>query len=484
MRNRPDGPIQIIEFYEEMSYSPINSKIKIRYLIVSSFRLSTTVRDLVSKLPTASESQKETTARRLLELAIFPENQLKMTKVPGLLAGLTELLISGNDKAKEYAAAALYNLAMSPENKVTMPEVPGLLAGLTGLLTSGDDKAKEYAAAALRILAIVPESRTKMTKVPGLLAGLTDLLRSGNDKAKEYAAWALSILAMSPENQVKLAEFPGLLAGLTDFLISGSELAKAYAAAALFYLAFCSQSRTKMAEFRGLLAGLTDLLRSGSELAKEYAAAALSNLAMSPGNRTKMAEVSGLLEGLTELLISGSEIAKDYAERVLEDLATDHETNKGLVLQALVHKLSHDSDDERLFNLFSRLGGAPAVVDAIVSLSDTSRQIPLINKVLSKKIGDEISLFARLFWEGDEFKDKELLELLRSTKRAAAPRSRDEAMAFHGAGAPAGGGSAGASDKGKALEVERLYKDIRLKKNDWGSDGSGFFNPSTRIAFE
>jgi hypothetical protein len=158
-----------------------------------------------------------------------------------------------------------------------------------------------------------------------------------------------------------------------------------------------------------------------------------------------MAEFPGLLEGLTDLLRSGNDEAKEYAAWSLHSLGTTHQPHKRLVLQALVHKLSHDSHDNLLFDLFFHLGGAPAVVDAIVSLSDTSRQIPLINKVLSKKIGDKISLFARLFWEGDEFKDKELLELLRSTKRAAAPRSRDEAMAFRGAGAPAGGGSAGAS---------------------------------------
>jgi hypothetical protein len=158
-----------------------------------------------------------------------------------------------------------------------------------------------------------------------------------------------------------------------------------------------------------------------------------------------MAGVPHLLAGLTELLRSGNDKTKENAAGALCSLAGNSQPNKGLVLQALLHQLSHDSHDERLFNLFFHLGGAPAVVDAIVSLSDTSRQIPLINKVLSKKIGDETSLIARLFWKGDEFKDVKLLGLLRSTKRAAAAPSRDEAMAFRGAGAPAGGGSAGAS---------------------------------------
>jgi hypothetical protein len=293
---------------------------------------------------------------------------------------------------------------------------------------------KESGSFGLKVLSFIPENREPMARINGLIVVLVDLLSSGSDRAKENAAGALQALALAPENRALMGGTPGLFEGLVRLLISGSDKAK------------------------------------------ENAAGALWTLARAPENRALMGGTPGLLGWLVGLLISGSDKAKDRAAGALANLAFENPENQDAILQALLSTLSHSTSDElnneRLFDLFSGLGGAAAIVKAILKLSDQSSQMRLINKVLSKKSGDTTSLIARLFWEKDVFKGPRLLELLRSKRRAiketaAAPATAEVgagAMVFHGAGAPAGGGSAGALDEIKALEVESLYEDIRLKK--------------------
>ena len=336
---------------------------------------------------------------------------------------------------------------------------------------------KESGSFGLKVLSFIPENREPMARINGLIVVLVDLLSSGSDRAKENAAGALQALALAPENRALMGGTPGLFEGLVRLLISGSDKAKENAAGALWTLAFENpENRALMAGKERLIAGLVTLLSSGTPAAQENAARALWTLARAPENRALMGGTPGLLGWLVGLLISGSDKAKDRAAGALANLAFENPENQDAILQALLSTLSHSTSDElnneRLFDLFSGLGGAAAIVKAILKLSDQSSQMRLINKVLSKKSGDTTSLIARLFWEKDVFKGPRLLELLRSKRRAiketaAAPATAEVgagAMVFHGAGAPAGGGSAGALDEIKALEVESLYEDIRLKK--------------------
>jgi hypothetical protein len=153
------------------------------------------------------------------------EARWKIAAEAGVLDGLAAALwVQGHDKCHEDAAAALSNLAVSDEARLTVARTPGVVSGLTGLVVSGSDKVAQPLHHPRRPAAAGADGRARARAGPvPCRHGPCGWLRRRGRKARSDAAAALGNLAVHVEARGAILAAPGLGAGLAAMIMAGDD---------------------------------------------------------------------------------------------------------------------------------------------------------------------------------------------------------------------------------------------------------------------
>lgn len=332
---------------------------------------------LLDTLAGGGPEQRAVAAEALFNFTAESEAARQRATAAGVVAHLTELLLSGTDHARMYAAYTLSSLTSIDEAIAQMRRqrapaaLVGLLAGCPllvckkgamralGRLARNDDTAAEIVAAGgLRpivsllahgdaslvrrclvalyfIGADKPELQAELGAVPGAIAQLVSLLRSDNADVRAEAADVIKVVARSPACAGQVLDHGGaeLLAALAAGTIaaggglstglSGSAQARTRASAA--------RALQRLNELPELRAQLAAQLGTGlhGQLAGGGAAAAVSAGGGGGGDAASLLdEVASASEGddareLVEAVARGSPFTRAKAAAAIEQVAAD-----------------------------------------------------------------------------------------------------------------------------------------------------------------
>jgi hypothetical protein len=323
---------------------------------------------LLETLAGGGPEQRAVAAEALFNFTAESEAARQRATAAGVVAHLTELLLSGTDHARMYAAYTLSSLTSIDEAIAQMRQqrapaaLVGLLAGCPllvckkgamralGRLARNDDTAAEIVAAGgLRpivsllahgdaslvrrclvalyfIGADKPELQAELGAVPGAIAQLVSLLRSDNADVRAEAADVIKVVARSPACAGQVLDHGGaeLLAALAAGTIAagGGGLSTGLSGSA--------QARTRASAARALQR-LNELPELRAQLSEQLGTGLHGQPASASGGGDAAAlldEVASASEGddvreLVEAVARGSPNTRAKAAAAIEQVATD-----------------------------------------------------------------------------------------------------------------------------------------------------------------
>ena len=279
----------------------------------------------------ASSEEREFAAEVLAYLARNAENKVSIAS-----AGVIDLLVAlvrdgGTAGERQYAAAALGNLAHNnADNQVKIASADGIPPLVALARDGGTVGERKFATGALGVLAFSNAANQVAIASAGGIPPLVALARDGGTTGeREEAAAALAMLAANnANNQVEITSAGGI-PPLVKMVCDGGTAEEREAAA--WALAMLARTAPVTIASAGGIPPLVKMVRDGGTArGREAAARALSNLAVNADNLVTIASAGGIDPLVKMVRDGGTAGEREHAARALKELAKNSQNRRAI----------------------------------------------------------------------------------------------------------------------------------------------------------